>query len=74
MHPVEELEGVFGVREVLVGQFFRFVLLFDPVKQLCSFFLVFGMSGLVTAGELCRVLFFSLRAASGSSPERKRAR
>ena len=63
MHPFVELEGVVGVRQVLVGHFFRFVLLFDLVKQPCSFFLVFGMSGLVTAGELCRILFFFFKGS-----------
>ena len=37
MRPVLQLEGVVGVRDVLFGQF---VLRFDPVGQLCSFFLV----------------------------------
>ena len=39
MHPVLQLEGVVGVRD-LFGQFVVYVLRFDPVEQLCSFFLV----------------------------------
>ena len=40
MRPVLQLEGVVGVRDVLFGQFVVYVLRFDPVEQLCSFFLV----------------------------------
>ena len=37
-----------GVPEVLFYQLFAFALRFDPVKKLHSFFLVFGISGLVS--------------------------
>ena len=72
VHPVVELEGVLVVREVMFGQFFVFMLCFDPVKQLRSFCFLLGISGLVTP-ESFVVSFFSLRDAFGSLPERKQA-
>ena len=48
-----------GVREVLFCQLFAFALCFDPVKKLLSFFLVFGISGLVSLKSF--VVFFFLR-------------
>lgn len=60
MHLVVELESVVGVCEVLFCQFFVFVLRFDPVKQLCSLFLVFRIRGLVGFESFIVSLFFFL--------------
>lgn len=69
VHPVIKHKGVVGVSEALFGQFFAFVLRFNPVKELRSISFVFGISGLVSL-ETFVVPFFSSRAAFGSSPER----
>ena len=60
MHPVIKLKSVVGVSEVLFGQFSVFVMRFNPVKELRSIFLVFGISGLVRF-EAFVVPFFFLR-------------
>lgn len=69
VHPVIKHKCVVGVSEALFGQFFVFVLRFNPVKELRSISFVFGISGLVSL-ETFVVPFFSSRAAFGSSPER----
>lgn len=58
VHPVIKLKGVVGVSEVLFGQFFVFVLRFNPVKELRSIFLVFGISVLVSFETFVVPFFF----------------
>ena len=44
MHLVIDFKGIVSVHEVLFGLLFDFMLCFDQVKQLCSFFFIFGRS------------------------------
>ena len=70
---VVQFKSVAGACEILLGLLFDFVLGFDPVKQLSSFFFIFGVSGFVTL-ERFVMSFFPSKGAFEESPERKRAR
>ena len=45
---VVQFKNVAGVSEILLGLLFDFVPGFDPVKQLSSFFFIYGVTGFVT--------------------------
>lgn len=55
---VVQFKSVAGVCEILLGLLFDFVAGFDPVKQLSSFFFIFGVSGFVTPKRLVMSFFF----------------
>ena len=58
VHPLVQLESLVSVRKVLFGQFFVFMLRFDPIGQLCSFVFILGISGLVSLESFVTSFFF----------------
>ena len=52
MDLVIELEGVVGIREVLLGLFFDAIVGGNPVQKLCYFFLIGGPGSLVSVKGL----------------------
>lgn len=67
---VVQFEGLVGVRIILLGLLFDFVLRFNPVKEFPSFSFVFGVGGSVSLKSFVMSFFLRGRPLDHSQKEK----